>query len=79
MKLNLRGKRSSDSRVITVKEQTIQKRQKKKRSLTDFAYSYFIVLTNFINLSEESQVQRMGQFFDILNVIDDRIKITMSR
>ena len=51
----------------------------KKKCSNDFAFSYSIIPTNFINLSEESQVQKLGQFFDILNVIDDRIKITMSR
>ncbi|MDH3658017.1 MAG: ATP-binding protein [Nitrosopumilus sp.] len=52
---------------------------KKKSSPHKFAFSYSIIPTNFINLSEEAQIQRLGQFFDILNVIDDRIKITMSR
>ena len=51
----------------------------KKSSPHKFAFSYSIIPTNFINLSEEAQIQRLGQFFDILNVIDDRIKITMSR
>jgi len=58
------------------KQQTISK---KKSSPHKFAFSYSIIPTNFINLSEEAQIQRLGQFFDILNVIDDRIKITMSR
>jgi len=53
--------------------------QSKKKLSHNFAFSYSIIPTNFINLSEESQVQKLGQFFDILNVIDDRIKITMSR
>ncbi len=44
-----------------------------------FKYSYSIIPTNFVNLSEENQTQKMGQFFDILRVIEDRIKITMSR
>ena len=44
-----------------------------------FKYSYSIIPTNFVNISEENQAQKMGQFFDILRVIDDRIKITMSR
>ena len=52
---------------------------KKKLSPHKFAFCYSIIPTNFINLSEEAQIQRLGQFFDILNVIDDRIKITMSR
>ncbi|MDH3203415.1 MAG: ATP-binding protein [Nitrosopumilus sp.] len=82
MKLDLFGKKSKiDEHAITIKEQTSKKQilLKKKKSPTDFAYSYSITPTNFINLSEESQIQRLGQFFDILNVIDDRIKITMSR
>ena len=44
-----------------------------------FKYSYGIIPTNFVNLSEENQAQKMGQFFDILRVIEDKIKITMSR
>jgi len=82
VKLDLFGKKSKiDEHAITIKEQTSKKQilLKKKKSPTDFAYSYSITPTNFINLSEESQIQRLGQFFDILNVIDDRIKITMSR
>jgi len=61
------------------KETILENKPKKKKTPSYFAYSYSIIPTNFINLSEESQVQRLGQFFDILNVIDDRIKITMSR
>ena len=64
-------------------DDNIAKKQKsslsKKKLSHNFAFSYSIIPTNFINLSEESQVQKLGQFFDILNVIDDRIKITMSR
>ncbi len=44
-----------------------------------FKYSYSIIPTNFVNLSEENQAQKMGQFFDILRVIEDRIKIITSR
>ena len=92
MKLNL-GRKSkskeqnvSNSSTIIVKEQKSQlsekkkpeQKKKKKRSI-DFDYSYSIIPTNFINLSEEAQVQKMGQFFDILKVIGDKIKITMSR
>ena len=91
MKLDLFGKKSklpTNSNTIVVKEQKkpesssvspVKKLQKKKKHSNNFAYSYSIIPTNFINLSEESQVQRLGQFFDILNVIDDKIKITMSR
>ncbi|WP_316504824.1 VirB4 family type IV secretion system protein [Nitrosopumilus sp.] len=73
MKLQLPEKSQSNKEIIK------DINPKKKRSSTDFTYSYSIIPTNFINLSEESQVQRLGQFFDILNVIDDKIKITMSR
>lgn len=62
-----------------VKKNSGKNNPKKKLSPHKFAFSYSIIPTNFINLSEEAQIQRLGQFFDILNVIDDRIKITMSR
>lgn len=77
MKLNLFEKKSKEN--ITIINETSKKQTRKKRSSNDFPYSYSIIPTNFINLSEESQIQRLGQFFDILNVIDDKIKITMSR
>ena len=48
-------------------------------SSQQFKYSYPIIPTNFVNLSEENQAQKLGQFNDILRVIEDRIKITMSR
>ena len=82
MKLNLFGNQQR------VKEKNSSENNSKKKQLTSykektsshkFAFSYSIIPTNFINLSEEAQIQRLGQFFDILNVIDDRIKITMSR
>ena len=81
MKLDLFDKKSKEN-IIAVKEQTIQRQssnKQKKKNSNNFAYSYSIIPTNFINISEESQVQRLGQFFDILNVIDDKIKVTMSR
>ncbi|WP_316506250.1 hypothetical protein [Nitrosopumilus sp.] len=53
--------------------------QNNKLSDQQFKYSYSIIPTNFINLSEEHQAQKLGQFNDILRVIEDRIKITMSR
>ena len=74
MKSILFRKKSKTDHRLTARKQTT-----KKKSSNDFAFSYSIIPTNFINLSEESQVQKLGQFFDILNVIDDRIKITMSR
>jgi len=73
VKLELPGKEKQSKKI------TLDSISKKKKIPTDFTYSYSIIPTNFINLSEESQVQRLGQFFDILNVIDDKIKITMSR
>lgn len=79
MKLNLFEKKSKEN-TAALEGQTIQKQssdKQKKKCPNEFAYRYSIIPTNFINLSEESQVQRLGQFFDILNVIDDKIKITM--
>ena len=75
VKLDLFDKKSKEN-TVTAKEQTIEKQspsKQKKKSSNNFAYCYSIIPTNFINLSEESQVQRLGQFFDILNVIDDKI------
>ncbi|WP_316506427.1 helicase HerA domain-containing protein [Nitrosopumilus sp.] len=75
MKLQLSGKKKQSNKEII----TYAKPKNKKRTPNNFTYSYSIIPTNFINLSEEAQVQRLGQFFDILNVIDNKIKITMSR
>jgi len=74
VKLQLPGKKKQSSKEIN-----LDTTPKKKKKSTDFTYSYSIIPTNFINLSEEAQVQKLSQFFDILNVIDDRIKITMNR
>jgi len=76
VKLNPFEKKSKEN--ITAVNESLKKHTRKKSS-NDFTYSYSIIPTNFINLSEEAQVRRLGQFFDILNVIDDKIKITMSR
>lgn len=76
MKLNPFEKKSKEN--ITAVNESLKKHTRKKSS-NDFTYSYSIIPTNFINLSKEAQVRRLGQFFDILNVIDDKIKITMSR
>jgi len=73
VKLNLFANKQS------VNKNSVKNNPNKKPSPYKFAFSYSIIPTNFINLSEEAQIQRLGQFFDILNVIDDRIKITMSR
>ena len=70
---------------ISILSRGTKKQQKKNgqsnKPSTDqqFKYSYSIIPTNFVNLSEEHQMQKLGQFNDILRVIEDRIKITMSR
>ena len=83
MKLNLLGNKQPVKEKNSIENNSKKKQQtsssKKKSSPHKFAFSYSIIPTNFINLSEEAQIQRLGQFFDILNVIDDRVKITMSR
>jgi len=83
VKLNLLGNKQPVKEKNSIENNSKKKQQtsssKKKSSPHKFAFSYSIIPTNFINLSEEAQIQRLGQFFDILNVIDDRIKITMSR
>ena len=53
--------------------------QNNKPSDQQFKYSYSIIPTNFVNLSEENQAQKLVQFNDILRVIENRIKITISR
>ena len=79
MKINPFEKKKSRENTTVTANDLSKKQTRKGKSSTDFPYSYSIIPTNFINLSEESQIQRLGQFFDILNVIDDKIKITMSR
>ena len=68
---------------ISILSKGTKKQQKKttqnNKSPQQFKYSYSIIPTNFVNLSEENQTQKLGQFNDILRVIEDRIKITMSR
>jgi len=44
-----------------------------------FQYSYSIIPTNFANLSEVNQAEKLGKFFDVLRVIQRQIKITLSR
>jgi len=61
------------------KQKNTQNKPEPKTGKLQFQYSYSIMPTNFVNLSEESQAQKLGQFFDILRIIEDRIKITMSR
>ena len=52
---------------------------KKSLSKNQFEYSYAIIPTNFVNLSAENQMKKLGQFFDILRVIEKPIKITISK
>lgn len=54
------------------KSQTLDEKAK-------FPFSYSIIPTNFANLSETSQNELLSKFFDVLRVIQDKIKITMSR
>ena len=68
--------------ILSKKNNKQQKNSRNHNSIEpklQFKYSYSIIPTNFVNLSEENQAQKMGQFFDILRVIEDRIRITMSR
>ena len=44
-----------------------------------FQFSYSIIPTNFVNLSETNQAEKLGKFFDILRIIQDKAKITLSR
>ncbi len=44
-----------------------------------FKYFYTVTATNFITLPEEKQVRKLGEFFDILRVIEKRIHIIFSR
>ena len=52
--------------------------QTKRRDPNKFKFSYVISPTNFVNLKPEKKVERLHEFFDVLKVIDDRIKITIS-
>ncbi len=51
----------------------------KSKPKPQFQFSYSIIPTNFANLSETNQAEKLGKFFDILRVIQDKIKITLSR
>ena len=44
-----------------------------------FEYSYIITPGNFLNLSEENKQKKLGQFFDVLRIIESPICITMSK
>jgi len=50
------------------------------RKLTPhFEYGYIITPGNFLNLSEENKQKKLGQFFDVLRVIEKPVRITMSK
>ncbi|QLH07095.1 VirB4 family type IV secretion system protein [Nitrosopumilus ureiphilus] len=48
-------------------------------NLKRFKYFYTVTATNFITLPEEKQVRKLGEFFDILRVIEKEIHIIFSR
>ena len=72
MKLNL----LKNSKKDVKKKPTPSKKSTTKQQ---FEYSYAIIPTNFVNLSPENQMKKLGQFFDVLRVIENRIKITISK
>ena len=50
------------------------------RKLTPhFEYGYIITPGNFLNLSEENKQKKLGQFFDVLRIIEKTVRITMSK
>ena len=84
MNLNPLKKNNKKYTKQQVKKKPIPKKRKKSSSSTanlknSFEYSYAIIPTNFVNLSVENQTKKIGQFLDILRVIEDRIKITISK
>ena len=50
-----------------------------KKITPHFEYSYIITPGNFLNLSEENKQKKLGQFFDVLRVIEKPVRITMSK
>ena len=44
-----------------------------------FEYGYIITPGNFLNLSEENKHKKLGQFFDVLRIIEKPVRITMSK
>jgi len=74
-----------ENKTNAKKKSTPKKIKKRLCQLPDtklknsFEYSYGIIPTNFVNLSPENQTKKIGQFLDILRVIEDRIKITISK
>ncbi|MGI9565632.1 MAG: hypothetical protein ACR2LL_01285 [Nitrosopumilus sp.] len=85
MNLNPLKKNNKKDAKRQIKKKPIPKKKKNANSKPDtklknsFEYSYGIIPTNFVNLSPEDQAKKVGQFLDILRVIDERIKITISK
>lgn len=84
--MNLNLLKNNNKKVVKKirKKKPIPKKRIKKSSSSQkmknsFEYSYAIIPTNFVNLSPENQAKKIGQFLDILRVIEDRIKITISK
>ncbi|WP_316505588.1 VirB4 family type IV secretion system protein [Nitrosopumilus sp.] len=79
----LKKNNKKDTKQQTQKKPIPKKRKKSSSSTANlknsFEYSYAIIPTNFVNLSVENQTKKIGQFLDILRVIEDRIKITISK
>ena len=44
-----------------------------------FEYGYIITPGNFLNLSEKNKQKKLGQFFDVLRIIESPVRITMSK
>ena len=44
-----------------------------------FEYGYIITPGNFLNLSEENKQKKLGQFFDVLRIIESPVRITISK
>jgi len=52
---------------------------KSNKQISHFEYSYIITPGNFLNLSEENKQKKLGQFFDVLRIIEKPVRITMSK
>ena len=52
---------------------------KSNKLISHFEYGYIITPGNFLNLSEENKQKKLGQFFDVLRVIEKPVRITMSK
>ena len=88
MNLNpLKKNNSKKDAKHVIKKKPVPKKRTKKKPVTSsttklknsFEYSYAIIPTNFVNISIENQTKKIGQFLDILRVIEERIKITISK